>query len=152
MELAGTSRTTPKIKSVRAEYPSHDLLRRLPKLYSKEEQHANFLRRYLGMPEGILRDLDLRSTHRRILLDPDATPEEALPWLAAFMGMVLDDRWSERARREMVKNANWLFRFRGTVAGLKRFMEIYLNFSVEIIEHFKVRGLGGAYIGKDDAL
>ena len=152
IEMHGTARLTPKIKSLRAEYPSHDLLRRLPQLYSRETAIADFLRRYLAIPEGELRDLDLRSSYRHLLLDPRAAPAKLLPWLGGFMGMTVDRRWSERAQRELIENAVWLFRFRGTVLGLKRFVEIYLDSSITIIEHFKVRGLGGALLGEEDAL
>lgn len=152
VEMHGTARLTPKIKSLRAEYPSHDLLRRLPQLYSRETAIADFLRRYLAIPEGELRDLDLRASYRHLLLDPRAAPAELLPWLGGFMGMSVDKRWSERAKRELIENAVWLFRFRGTVMGLKRFIEIYLDSSITIIEHFKVRGLGGALLGEEDAL
>ncbi len=152
IELYGTARLTPKIKSLRAEYPSHDLLRRLPQLYSREMAIADFLRRYLAIPEGELRALDLRASYRHLLLDPRATPAEMLPWLGDFLGMTVDHRWSERAQRKLIEEAIWLFRFRGTVMGLKRFIEIYLDSEITIIEHFKVRGLGGALLGEDDAL
>jgi len=99
------------------------------------------------MPEGQLRDLDLKATYRHALLDPYATPSELLPWLASFMGLIIDHRWPEIAKRELVAQCIWLFRYRGTVMGVKRFLEIYLNSTVQIIEHFKVRGLGGAFVG-----
>lgn len=158
LELSGTSRKTPRLKSMRAEYPSHDLLYRLPKVYSRDPGLADFLRRFLAMPEGQLRDLDLQATYRHALLDPYATPPELLPWLASFMGLIIDHRWPEVAKRELVAQCTWLFRYRGTVMGVKRFLEIYLNSTVQIIEHFKVRGLGGAFVGgsgknnKGDAL
>lgn len=152
LELNGKTRRTPKIKSLRVEYPSHQLLNHLPRIYRKNTVAADFLRRYLAILEGALRDLDLRSVVRHLLLDPWAAPKEMLPWLAAFMGLVLDERWPGETRRELIKNAVWLFRYRGTVMGLQQFLEIYLNRSVIIIEHFKVRGLGGAVVGKADAL
>lgn len=152
LTLSGSVRATPKIRSLRAEYPSHNLLRRLPQVYSRETPVADFLRRYLAISEGNLRDMDLRSSLRHVLLDPHATPAAMLPWLGNFLGMVLDQRWPEPARRELIANAAWLFRFRGTVAGLKRFLQIYLGSEAIIIEHFKVRGLGGALLGSEDAL
>jgi len=111
--MHGTARLTPKIKSLRAEHHSHDLLRRLPQLYSRDTAVADFLRRYLAIPEGELRELDLRASHRHLLLDPRATPAELLPWLGDFMGMTVDKRWPERAKRKLIENAIWLFRFRG---------------------------------------
>ena len=52
LELSGNRGQTPRIKSVRVEHPSHDLLRRLPKVYSREEAVGDFLRRYLAIMEG----------------------------------------------------------------------------------------------------
>jgi phage tail-like protein len=149
LELSGTSRTSPRIKSLRAEYPSHELLHRLPQVFSRDPAQADFLRRYLAIPEGLFRDLDLKASYRQLLLDPHATPAELLPWLAGFTGLVLDQRWPEAAKRTLVAQCSWLFRFRGTVAGLKRFLEIYLGGRVTLIEHFKVRGLGGALLDTD---
>ncbi|ODS25049.1 hypothetical protein AB835_00655 [Candidatus Endobugula sertula] len=150
LTLTGTSRKTPRIKSLRAEYHDHDLMRRLPQVFSREQSEADFLRRYLAMPEGLLRDLDLKASFRHRLLDPYATPSELLPWLGSFIGLVVDHRWSESAKREFIANGAWLFRYRGTVMGIKRFVEIYLGSRVTIIEHFKVRGLGGALISSAD--
>lgn len=149
IELAGTRQTTPKIRSVRVEHNSHTLMRRLPRLYSQSAVNADFLRRYLAVMESDLRDFDVRAGHRHALLHPAATPQEMLPWLASLMGMTLDQRWPEAARRRITAEAIWLFRFRGTVPGLKRFMELYLERQVLIVEHFKLRGLGGALVGKE---
>jgi hypothetical protein len=41
----------------------------------------------------------------------------------------------------------WLFRFRGTLPGLQRFLAIYLGYDVTILEKFRLRGLGGALLG-----
>ncbi len=163
LELSGGARITPRVRGIRAEYPGHDWMRRLPRLYSADPGPAEFLRRYLAMLEGDYHDLELRAAARHMLVDPASAPAEALPWLAGFVGLALDRRWSEAARRVLIAEANWLFRFRGTVAGLKRMLQIYLQgvsgdyeqgHQVEprIIEHFKVRGLGGAIVGESDAL
>lgn len=152
LELEGTTRLTPKVRSLRVEYPAHDLLRRLPRLYSRDEATADFLRRYLSIMEGAVREIDLRAVCRHVLLDPDASPRDALPWLAGFIGLALDERWPPAAGRALIREGVRLFRFRGTVWGLKRFIEIYLGRSIEIVEHFKVRGLGGAIVGESDAL
>jgi hypothetical protein len=44
-----------------------------------------------------------------------------------------------------------LFRFRGTVRGLKEFIELYTGGPVAIVEHFRLRGLGGAILGDTGA-
>jgi phage tail-like protein len=151
LELRGDTRVSPRIRSVRVEHPGHNLLRRLPRAFSRDEPDAAFLRRFLATVDGLVSELETRAAHREILLDPFGTPEEMIPWLASFLGMVTDERWSVSARRTLVSEAAWLFRFRGTVRGLSRFVEIYLGYRVAILERFRVRGLGGAILGEAGA-
>lgn len=142
LELTGNTRFTPRVRSLRAEYPSHDYLRRLPKVFSREEQAAEFLRRYLALFDGFLGELDGRATARHVLLDAAATPAEALAWLAGFVGLILDERWPVPVQRAILAQAAWLFRFRGTVPGLRRFLDLYVGNNVILIEKFRLRGLG----------
>jgi phage tail-like protein len=150
LELSGDGRHTPRVRSLRAEHPGHVLLSRLPRVFSADPAQASFLWRYLAIADGLLDDLDTRSATRATLLDPAAARAEVLPWLAGFLGMVLDDRWSEAARRAVIAEAAWLFRFRGTIAGLGRFLELVLGRAVVIIERWRLRGLTGA-LGAEDA-
>ena len=149
LELSGNTVFTPQVRSLRAEKLSHDLLRRIPKVFSREEIAGAFLRRFLATFAGTMSELDGRSNERHALLDPRSAPQELLPWLAAFVGMVLDERWPEQARRTLIEEAIWLFRFRGTIPGLRRFLEIYLGRPPIFVEQFRVRGLGGAILGGD---
>jgi phage tail-like protein len=148
-ELSGNTRSTPRIRALRAEYPGHDLVRRIPRTLSSEAEAASFLQRYLALFAGAMADLDRRAALRQVLLDPRATPEEVLPWLASFVGLTLDERWSVPARRQAVLEAVWLFRFRGTIKGLSRFLEIVAGVTPIIIEKFRTRG--GAVIGEPAA-
>lgn len=143
LDLYGTTRVTPQVRSLRAERPSHDLVRRLPRAFSREEQVASFLRRYLAMADGTLSELASRSDARRTLVDPAATPEEALPWLASFLGLALDERWPPARRRALIAEGTRLFRVRGTVPGLRRFLELCVGAPIVVIEHFRLRGIGG---------
>ncbi len=48
---------------------------------------------------------------------------------------------------KLIAEATWLFRFRGVIAGLRRFLEIYLGSAPILIEKFRARGLDGALLG-----
>ncbi len=152
LELTGNARTTPRCKSLRIECASHDLLRRLPRIYAKDAERGDFLRRYLAMFDGFLADPDTRAFARRALFDPRSAPREMLPWLAGFVGLTLDERWPLSCKRELIEQAVYLFRIRGTIAGLTRFLEIYLDKPVTIIEHYRLRGMGGAIVGAEGEL
>lgn len=150
LELSGTSRLSPRVAALRAEYPVHDYLRRLPRLYSRDEAAADFLSRYLAMFDGFLFELEAKAAAREILLDPHVTPEEALPWLASFSGLLLDERWPLAAKRQMVAKASALFRLRGTRWSLEEMIAIATGTRPILIEHFRLRGLGGAIVGEAD--
>jgi phage tail-like protein len=149
LELTGNTRRTPLVRALRVHHPDHDLLRRLPRAFSRDRDAAAFLRRYLSMADGVLDELDGAAARREVLLDPRGAPGEALPWLASFLGLVLDERWPEGVRRQAIDEAPWLFRRRGTVPGLRRFVEIYTGGPVMVVEHFRLRSLGGELVGSD---
>jgi len=161
LHLGGDGRVTPRVRAARAELHGHDYLRRLPKLYASDASMESFLLRYLALHAGFLDETDAKGFGRSALLNPDAAPATALPWLASFLGLVLDERWArapragggtEDARRALIREASCLFRLRGTVRGLKRFIEIYTGFPVTIFEQFRARGLGGPVLGATGAL
>lgn len=157
IELTGNSLVTPQVCNLRVETSPHDLLSHLPQLYSREQETADFLKRYLALPEGVLISLDTQAVARHALIDPDSTPVDLLPWLSCFIGMTQDERWKEQARRQLIKEGMWLYKNKGTIRGLKRVIEIYLQATyphteVTIIEHFRVMELGGAIVGSDSPL
>ena len=159
-ELRGNTRVSPKLKCLRAEHPTHDYLRRLPRTFSRDATAAAFLQRWLAMFEGFLSETEARAVDRDLLLDARDAPDEVLPWLASFVGLVLDERWANApspagqppadVRRQYIEEAVWLFRYRGTLPGLKRFIEIYTGIPVVIIEHYRLRGLGAVVLGEAD--
>lgn len=140
--LVGHSRATPRLRGVRAECPAHDWLGRLPRLYARHEGARQFLQRLLAPLAGLHDDLAQQSETRSALLAPCGTPASALPWLAGWLGLVLDERWSAAARRSFVREAPWLFRLRGTPWALQRMVEIVTGAPVVVVEQFRLRGLG----------
>jgi phage tail-like protein len=144
VELTGPGSITPQIRAVRAEFPSHDLLDRLPRVYSKDPVAADFLRRLLAPTAGLLGELDTLSMTRDFLVNAMTAPEETLPWLAGFVGLTMDPRWPVTARRRLIARAAQLFARRGTVGSLEEFAQIALDTDVRIIEHFRLRSRGDA--------
>lgn len=149
LELTGTEQACPRVRAVRLERPGHPLLNSLPRSWSRTEDDADFLQRYLAPAEGMLHELDWRSAQRAVLLDPIATPSDKLDWLAGFAGLVLDRRWPEPARRRLVAEAYPLFTRRGTKAALLRLISLYLDREPRLIEQWQLRGLGGTVLGTE---
>jgi phage tail-like protein len=93
-------------------------LEQLPGVYREEPEAEDFTERFLSLFDAALEDLDRVIERLPALLDVDGVPEEALPWLAAFLGIVFDARWSGQTRRALLKKAPDLYRARGTPQGL----------------------------------
>ena len=147
IELSGDILKTPRVRCLRAEHPGHDWMRRLPKVFSRDATASDFLRRYLAMFEGFLAEVEAKASLRRALLDPASVPDALLPWLAGFVGLIVDERWSIDVRRHLLDEIIDLWRMRGTVAGLRRFLEIVTQARVNIVEHWRLRPKPGAVVG-----
>ena len=150
LQLTGTKTLTPRVRALRVECESHDLLDQLPRIYRQDPVAESGLRRFLAMVDGALTEIEWRAMDRDKILDPHGAPAELLPWLGSLIGLTVDNRWPERARRTLIAEAICLFRRRGTLPGLKRLLEIYLDCPVTILEAFRVRGYGGAFVGGRD--
>lgn len=147
LALRGNTRKTPRIRSLRIEKNAHTLLRSLPRTYVRDPDAASFLLRYLATIDGVMADLDAQSSRRASLLHPTGAPEDALPWLASFVGLTTDERWPIERRRKLVDEIVLLWRSRGTLGGLTRFIEICTARSTYVLEHFRLRGLGAPILG-----
>lgn len=150
LDLAGNATATPRVRALRAEHAGHDWLRRLPALYSRQEPMREFLQHYLEPLAGLHEDVGRGAAQRHALLRPASAPAPVLAWLAAWVGLVLDERWSEAATRALIAEAMALWRARGTPGALRRMLEIVAGTRVLVLEAFRFRGYGGSATARDD--
>jgi phage tail-like protein len=119
---------TESQKSVEERYSSY--LQYLPGLYREHE----FIGRFLCIFEDILQPIEGIVDNLPFYFDPGTAPESFLPWLASWIGLVLDERWPEDSRRQLIESAVELYRWRGTKHGLIKFLEVYTGVTPDIIE------------------
>jgi len=105
-------------------------LRYLPALYERDDLMARFLMLF----ESFWGPIEQRVEHMHLYFDPQMAPGELLPWLASWLGLVLDEHWSEAQRRRLIASAASLYRMRGTPQGLLEYLSI-LGEKARIIEH-----------------
>jgi phage tail-like protein len=67
-------------------------------------------------------------------LDPRLAPLDFVEWLAGWVGLELDQTWSEDRRRELVSTAHRLFDYRGTPRGLVELLELYTGIAPTITD------------------
>jgi phage tail-like protein len=106
-------------------------LRYLPSIYQDDE----LMGRLLMLFESFLAPVDSQVDNLSFYFDPQMAPPEFLPWLASWINLVLDDRWPERKRRQLLSSAARLYRMRGTRQGLEEYLKIYSGEKPEIVEH-----------------
>lgn len=76
-----------------------------------------------------------------------APAADFLPWLATWLALVLDEEWDEDKRRRLLAEAMQLYQWRGTVHGMKRYLEIYTGLEPEDIDIRESRWPAGMQIG-----
>jgi phage tail-like protein len=113
---------TPQTSSRYLEY--------LPAIYHQQAFLGEFLKPFEEVLSGFEELLDSIDHY----FAPALTDPEFLPWLATWVALVLDEEWDESKRRRLISEAVELYRRRGTVRGLKQYLEIYAGLVPEIRE------------------
>lgn len=116
-------------------YAADDYLAMLPPIYHDDR----FLRRYLLIFKSILGPLDRQIAQISHYFDLRVAPEQLLPWLAAWVDLALDERWPDARRRELIRQASVLYRWRGTRRGLSDYLRIYTGVEPRIVEQGQER-------------
>ncbi|MFO7995876.1 MAG: phage tail protein [Dehalococcoidia bacterium] len=108
-------------------------LQHLPGLYRDDELMGQFLFIF----ESIMEPLENTVSSLPMYFDPMVTPDSLLEWLAYWVDVALDTTWGIERRRELVKSAAELYRWRGTRRGLAEHLRIYTGTVPEISEHIQ---------------
>lgn len=64
-------------------------------------------------------------------LDPLTAPKALLPFLAEWVGWILNPQWTLRQQRRLLRNAMRLYRWRGTRWGLLAYLHLYTNLPLQ---------------------
>lgn len=164
LELHGNGRATPCLHALRAWCPRYSYADKyLPELYREQvfgteaDQPAaatreDFLGRMLANFEGMLTPLEDSVAAAWRLTDPRLAPDDALPWLAQWIGVSFEPWFPVSRRRAWLRCAPDLFKQRGTPGGLRLALEIATNGSVSagrvvVLEDFRMRRTFGTLLG-----
>jgi phage tail-like protein len=111
--------------------PASSYLDDLPAVYRTDDFIGRFLLAFEALFTG-LPDVQQPGLEQTIdgvgrYFDPLDTPSEFLPWLASWVALTLRADWDDDTARGFIREVVPLYRLRGTAAGLKRILEIYLR-------------------------
>jgi phage tail-like protein len=144
LELVGDSQASPCLAALRlygGRFSYRDQY--LPALYREsltspdadaagQATGSDFLDRLLGLFEGAMTELEDKVASAWLLTDPATVPDAALPWLARWVGVTLDDAVPAKRARQILRAAPWTARLHGTLGGLNAALELETGGAVSI--------------------
>jgi phage tail-like protein len=97
-------------------------------MYSDDEQNRWFLERFLSIVQTEWDNLERQIEDFSRYMDPAAVPEGAfLEYLARWLALPLEGDWTDEQKRNLLEIAPEIYPQRGTLKGLRRFLQIYLQ-------------------------
>ncbi|MBK1699377.1 phage tail protein [Thiococcus pfennigii] len=126
--LQGDGAVTPLVDQVRVDFDQVGSLSLLPEIYQHDESHAAIdpLLRLFEQPLGQASDsIDGLAALCHPWSAPDDGVESWLDWLAGWLGVNLDETWSESQRRCVVALAFGAHAKRGTAESLQNYLAQY---------------------------
>ncbi|MFL5496206.1 MAG: phage tail protein [Gemmatimonadales bacterium] len=174
MVLHGDGHATPEVAALRVYAPRFSYVQRyFPELYHEsvfgpdaDEQvpsdthisatGADFLERFVASLEGMLTPIEDRIAHAYLLTEPRTAPDDALDWLAGWIGLSFDPSFPPERRRAILVAAPELYRWRGTLTGLRRAIDVVTGGACAqgdavVVEDFRLRRTFATILGADFA-
>jgi phage tail-like protein len=129
---------TPSIHQIRNDYGRDTYAQFLPAIYREDPSSRDLLQRFLSLSETALGPLRNEIVHLTRLFDPAAAPDRGFPswftWLNGWLAWIFDHNWPEEEARRFLAGAFDLYAHRGTVEGLRRYLNIYAGVNAFIYE------------------
>lgn len=127
--LRGDGYGTPAVRSLRVHYPRDSYLQYLPAVYAEDQDSRRFLERLLAIFQTEWDDLERRVEEVAAYFDPAAVPAEGgfLDYLAGWLALPLEGDWTPEQRRRLLVAAREIYPRRGTAAGLRAYLQVYLQ-------------------------
>ncbi len=115
-------------------FPEDTWLKFLPGVYSKDRAGADLTERFLSIFQSLYDDRDREIRESAGLIHPATVDRKLLEELAGWYDLEDIYLWTDDHLRKLVAKAPELARKRGTVAGLREYLRIYLGTDPEISE------------------
>lgn len=140
LRLVGPGDRTPRLERVYVYRERQSSLSLLPATFQADPAGRSVLDRLLSLFDTIYAELEVTIDEFAFLLDANSAHpefvESFLPWLSSWFGLVLEQTWSEEQKRAFLREVMWLYRRRGTPAGIARLVELHTGARPRVIEHY----------------
>jgi phage tail-like protein len=103
---------------------------RLPGVYQEDD----FAQRLCAALDDVWTPMYWVLDNRDAYFDPALAPTDFVQWLASWVGLALDERWTLEQQRALVADAGRLYQWRGTVRGVRELVRLYSGADAEVID------------------
>jgi phage tail-like protein len=141
IELVGSERHAPVIRSLEVHFPRQSFLEYLPAIYQRDEPTKDFLERYLSLFQSVLDKTDRRIAEATRTFDTDSATGPSLSWLLGWLGIEAKDYWTEGQLHELLRKAPLIYSLRGTKRAMEQLIAIYTGEKPIILEYEQVKPL-----------
>lgn len=164
IRLESDGRHTPSIHACKVYYPRFSYQEQYFPEHFRQEMEvdpaqddlaangADVRERMLSVFEAVWTPLEGQVSSSEVLLSPQHTPEQHLPWLAELLGQSIPDHWPVARTRRWLAATGVLQRWRGTLAGLNLVLDIVTDGAVAsgevvLVENFRLRRTMATILG-----
>jgi len=109
---------------------AHPIARQLPAILQEDE----FVLNVVDALDSVLAPILLTLDNLDAYFDPMLAPDDFVRWLAGWVGLLLDETWPIEFTRGAVARTVELYRWRGTVRGIREVLELYTGVAVDLTE------------------
>lgn len=118
----------------------HPMRLSLPALYQEDDFTTRFVSAFDTVLAPLIATLDCVDAY----FDPSLAPLDLVAWLSTWVGLELDENWSDSQQRRLVAAAVELASWRGTRRGLVELLRIYAGVDEDAIEIEDSGGVGSS--------
>ncbi len=125
IEITAYDDILPKINGLKIEFPMNSITRLLPEFYTNDEKNSMFLKKYLGIFQSLIYDLQENIDNVSELFDIDSADDEFLYWLSGWLSIDNPYIWGKEKLKKLIKINFDLYSKKGTKSGLCDLVELY---------------------------
>lgn len=141
IEWIGNELHTPALRRMRVYFPRDTLISYLPAVYQEDAGSRDFLERYLSLFSTLYDSVEEQIDGMARHLDRERAGGAQLRWLASWLGLDVDDNWTDEWVRRLIRAAPELYRYRGTKRGIEKAVEIFTGMTPIVVEAFQYKSL-----------
>jgi len=142
--LKGPGDRTPRVERLYVYQQRQSSLQYLPAAYQSDETSRHLLDRLLSLSDTLFGEIESNIEDFPLQLDIQGAPADFLPWLASWFDFSLLPIWNEDKRRRFLNEIVDLYRWRGTIRGLRRLLQLHADVAdplPQIVEHYRSAGM-----------